>query len=209
MYKLYGRPGSGSGAVEAVLRLAEIECEIVDLSRWAEGEPPAELLAVNPLGQVPTLILPDGGIMTESAAICVHLADLHPSCGLSPSISEPSRATFLRWMFYLAANVYMSELRCYYPYRYTLDPGAADGIRQSALERRTFEWSVFADALGDRPFALGGKLSAVDIYAAMLISWVDDLDVFCERFPALRALYARVAEVPAIAKVWARHGMPV
>lgn len=129
MYKLYGRPGSGSGAVEAVLRLAEIDCEIVDLSRWAEGEPPAELLAVNPLGQV-TLILPDGGIMTELAAICVHLADLHPSCGLSPSVSEPSRAAFLRWMFYLAANVYMSELRCYYPYRYTLDPGAADGIRE-------------------------------------------------------------------------------
>ena len=180
MYKLYGRLGSGSGAVEAILRVANIDCNIVDLARWPEGEPPPELLAINPLGQVPTLILPDGGIMTESAAMCV----------------------------YLAANIYMSELRCYYPHRYTADAGTSDAIRQSALERRTFEWAVFADALGERPFVLGDQLSAVDIYAAMLISWVDDLDVFCERFPVLRALYARVAEVPAIAKVWSRHGMP-
>ncbi|MCO5163447.1 MAG: glutathione S-transferase family protein [Mesorhizobium sp.] len=208
MYKLYGRLGSGSGAVEAILRVANIDCDIVDLARWPEGEPPPELLAINPLGQVPTLILPDGGIMTESAAMCVYLADLHPSCGLSPAIGEPSRATFLRWMFYLAANIYMSELRCYYPHRYTADAGTSDAIRQSALERRTFEWAVFADALGERPFVLGDQLSAVDIYAAMLISWVDDLDVFCERFPVLRALYARVAEVPVIAKVWSRHGMP-
>lgn len=208
MFKLYGRPGSGSGAVEAILRLADIECEVVDLARWPEGEPPAELLAINPLAQVPVLILPDGSAMTESAAMCVHLADLHPSAGLSPTIGEPSRAAFLRWMFYLSTNIYMSELRYFYPHRYTADAFGADAVKQASLDRKSFEWSVFAEALGNRPFALGDRLSAVDIYTAMLISWIEDLDEFCARFPALRGLYHRVAEVPQIAKVWARHGMP-
>lgn len=208
MYKLFGRPGSGSGAVEAILRLADIDCEIVDLGRWPEGEPPAELLAVNPLGQVPTLLLPDGGVLTESAAICVYLADLHPSAALSPAVADPTRAAFLRWMFYLSANVYMTELRFFYPHRYASGDASSEAVKSAALERKTFEWSVFADALGDKPFALGDSMSAVDIYAAMLISWIEDLDAFCERFPALKALYRRVADVPAIANVWARHGMP-
>ena len=83
--KLYGRLGSGSGAVEAILRVAGIDCEMVDFDRWPEGQPPAELTAANPLGEVPTLVRDDGSVMTESAAICIYLSDLHSSAGLSPA----------------------------------------------------------------------------------------------------------------------------
>lgn len=207
--KLYGRPGSGSGAIEAVIRLVGVDCEIVDLPPWPDGEPPAELLAINPLGQVPTLVLDNGTIMTESAAICVHLADLHPSAALSPALAAPERADFLRWMFYLSANIYMTELRFFYPHRYTADLSGADDVRDAANARALIEWAVFSDALGGRSFILGEAISAADIYAAMLISWMEDLDAFCERFPNLRALYDRVARVPQIRDVWQRHGMPV
>ncbi len=37
--------------------------------------------SLNPLGQVPTLVLPDGRVMTESAAIILHLADQAPQAG--------------------------------------------------------------------------------------------------------------------------------
>ncbi len=207
--KLYGRPGSGSGVVEAAIRLTGIECEIVDLPKWPDGEPPAELLAVNPLGQVPTLVLDNGTVLTESAAICVHLADLHPSAALSPALAAPERADFLRWMFYLSANVYMTLLRSYYPHRYTTDVAGAADVRDAANARVLVEWTVFAEALGDRPFILGETLSVVDIYAAMLISWMEDLDAFCTRFPNLRALYDRVANHAGVRDVWQRHGMPL
>ena len=206
--KLYGRLGSGSGAVEAIVRLTGIDCEIVDLDRWPEGRPPAELAAVNPLGEVPSLVLDDGSVMTESAAICVYLSDRHPSAGLSPAIADPRRADFLRWMFYLSANVYMTELQAYYPHRYADDATGVEAVRRIAASRKTFQWSVFSGALGEKPYALGEALSAVDIYAAMLVSWVDDLDAFGARFPNLRGLYDRVNRSPAIASVWSRHGMP-
>lgn len=203
-YRLYGRPGSGSGVCEAILALTDADADIIDLDRWPEGEPPAELVAVNALGQVPVLVLPDGTIMTESAAITIHLADLFPATGLAPA-SGSDRAAYLRWMIYMSANLYMTELRCFYPHRY----GETDSVQVSAKDRRLVEWAVIADALGERPFLAGDRMSAADLYAAMLMSWAEDLDAFVHRFPNLGRLYRRVADVPAVAAVWARHGMPV
>ena len=61
-YKLYGRPGSGSAACEAVLALSGLPHEIIDLERWPLGGAPAEILAISPLGQVPALVLPNGSV---------------------------------------------------------------------------------------------------------------------------------------------------
>ena len=85
--------------------------------------------ALNPLGQVPALILPDGTVMTESAAIAIHLADLHPQLRLAPAKNSPERALYLRWMIYLAANIYVSDLRIYHPERISADPAHGDAIK--------------------------------------------------------------------------------
>ena len=202
--KLYGRPGSGSGVCEAILALARADAEIIDMGHWPDGEPPADLVAINALGQIPVLVFPDGAVMTESAAISIYLADLFPKAGLAPT-SDADRAAYLRWMVYMAANLYMTELRMFYPHRY----GEAESVRASAAERRLVEWKVLADALGDRDFLIGERMTAADLYAAMLMSWAEDLEDFVHRFPNLGRLYRRVADVPAVNQVWSRHGMPV
>lgn len=202
--KLYGRPGSGSGVCEAILALTGAGVEIIDLGRWPEGEPPAELVAINALGQIPVLVFPDGTAMTESAAISIYLADMFPKAGLAPQ-SDAERAAYLRWMIFMAANLYMTELRMFYPHRY----GETESVLASAAERRLVEWKVLADALGERDFLVGSHMTAADLYAAMLMSWAEDLDAFVHRFPNLGRLYRRVADVPAVNAVWARHGMPV
>jgi GST-like protein len=50
----------------------------------------AEMARVNPMQQVPALILPNGELMTESAAILIHLADSHPAARLSPAPDDRS-----------------------------------------------------------------------------------------------------------------------
>src|SRR5688500_5618965 len=77
MYELYGRKGAGSMAVEAVLEECALPYNLSEVKRDASRMPPAEYYAVNPLGQVPALKLPDGTVMTESAAIVLYLADEH------------------------------------------------------------------------------------------------------------------------------------
>ena len=77
------------------------------------------------------------------------------------------------------------------------------------MARKAVEWQVFAEALGAQDFILGDRLSAADIYAAMLVSWVEPLDTFFAVHSNVKAHYQRVAAVPAIRAVWQRHGMPL
>lgn len=205
-YTLYGRPGSGSAAVEAMLALTGVNHEIVDIAK-ADAVALDRLYSLNPLGQVPALLLPDGEVMTESAAMMILLADASPGAGLSPGSTDAGRARFLRLMVYLSANLYMSCLRYYYPDRYTADPDGGPAVKRAAAERIGFEWRIYDEWTAPGPFALGEAISAVDIYASMLMDWAEDRDLLFARHPRLAAVARAVAAHPRIAPVWARHGI--
>ena len=207
MFRLLARRGAGSMAVEAMLAQCGTAYEVEDLVRNSDGSLPEHLHRINPRGEVPTLLLPDDSVMTESAAIMIWLADKYPKAGLAPDPISPLRAQYLRWMVYLATTVYMSDLRMYYPERFTTDAASTAGIKAFALRGIAREFEIYADALGDGPFILGNQMSATDIYAAMLLSWVPDMAETFGRHPNLKTMYDRVVAVPAIAKVWERNGV--
>jgi glutathione S-transferase len=207
MYRLYARPGTGSVAIEAILETAGAPYEVEVVERSEDGRSPEKLARVNPLGQVPVLVLPDGQIMTESAAMVLYLADKYPKMDLAPPLSSSERAAYLRWVTYLATNIYMTGLCAYYPDRYTSDQNGGKCVKSAALARMAREWEVYATALGDRPFILGDKMSAADIYAAMQATWNFDVPAFFKKHPNLRQMYDRVTAHPAIAKVWGRNEM--
>lgn len=107
MYRLFARPGWGSALVETQLAWYCLPYEIEDLDDLFKSTTARERLRlVNPLAQVPTLLLPDGQVLTESAAITLHLADATQSADLVPGPGENARPAFLRWLVFLVANVY-------------------------------------------------------------------------------------------------------
>lgn len=207
MYKLYGRPGSGSVVVEAMLEAAGAPYEVELVERTQGGRIPQNIARINPLGQVPALTLPDGTVMTESAAILLYLADKYPETELAPAQNAPERAPYLRWLVYLAANIYMTDLRAYYPDRYTSDQNGGKYVKAAALARMAHEWEVYAEALDDKPFILGERMCVADVYAAMLATWNLDVPGFFKKHPNVRAMYDRVTAHPAIARAWARNEM--
>lgn len=105
-YIVHGAPGSGSVPIEAALTLIGIHYDVVgeDVVRDIAYNP--DVLTVNPLGQVPALVLPSGEVMTESAAILIYLADRYPDAQLAPSPGDKRRPAFLRWMTYVSAAFY-------------------------------------------------------------------------------------------------------
>ena len=102
---LYGAKASGSIAVEAALTLLGVPYALVEGATWAEEEARERVAPVNPMRQIPTLVLPGGEIMTESAAILIHLADLHAGASLAPTPADPRRSQFLRWMVYVSSAI--------------------------------------------------------------------------------------------------------
>lgn len=206
MYKLYARNGAGSVAVEALLSACGADYEVIVLDRKPDGSFEDFFLAINPKAEVPTLVLPDGSVMTESAAMMIHISEHYPHAGLAPLPGEPGRAQFLRWQVYLAAALYGSDLRLFYPQRYTTDAAGAEGVKARAAETMAQEFAIYADALGSKAFMLG-KLSAVDIYAAMLCTWAPDVGALFATHPNLKCMYDAVLENAAVSKVWARNGM--
>jgi glutathione S-transferase len=208
MYTLYARPGSGSAAVEALMAECGAAFRIEDVPRNADKSLPPAYLKINPRGEVPALRLADDSLMTESAAMMIYIADLYPAAGMAPALSSPQRAAYLRWMLYFASAVYMADLRFFYAARYSTDATHADGIKAKAIIDMDRDFAIFADALGKGPFILGETFSAVDIYAAMLISWAPDMPALFVRHPNIKSLYDAVSRRPQIAPAWKRNEMP-
>jgi GST-like protein len=203
MYKLYGRTGSGSLAVQVALEELGLPYEPI----WVGREPKdvAALRAINPTGRVPALQLPDGTVMFESAAMLIHLASLSEQSDFAPRPGTSQHATFVQWMVFLSANVYESALRVFYPARYSADgESAAPAIRSQGLEDYTANLNLITKGLA--PYVLGSDYSFADIYLYMLASWYpEDKSALYARLPALKAHTSRISQRPAVIKVEKDH----
>jgi glutathione S-transferase len=173
MYTLYTRAGSGGFVAEAALSMAGVPFEPVDVKRGPRDE---AFRRISPLGQVPVLTLPDGSSITESAAICILIADLHPGAALAPTPASPDRPHFLRWMLFMSSVLYPALLRSYYAERYTASPAGVAEVKQFALAESDRAFAILDAALAGRDWLVGDRCSIADIYLLMLGCWhpVDD-----------------------------------
>lgn len=205
MYKLYTRPGSGGFVVEAALALANAPFEQIDVPKTDQPDP--AFLAISPLNQVPVLTLPDGRSMTESAAICVLLAERHPDARLAPAIDAPARADFLRWMAFMSSVLYPAVLRFYYANRYTSDADGTKAVKQAAIAEMDRGFAVLDTALDGHDWLVGDLMSLADIYLVMLVAWHPDVDKARTAWPNIERLWARLRDHPLMKKLNTSHEM--
>ncbi|MEM7294059.1 MAG: glutathione S-transferase family protein [Pseudomonadota bacterium] len=205
MYKLYWAADSGALAPQILLEEAgvEYEREIYDLE--AGDEYSNAFLAINPRGQIPALTLPDGNVITESAAICLHIAESFPDANLLPAIGSAARAQVYRWLMYSVANLYETVLRLYYSDRYTTDAENQSPVEEMARTDLDRAWALLDAELGDGPFVLGADYSIIDPYLLMLINWHEQPDELRARHPKLGVLYASVLNRQATQRIWTQH----
>lgn len=203
--KLYGERGWGSALIEAQLEWYGLDYEfeaVGDLFKSARARD--KLADTNPIAQVPTLVMEDGSIMTESAAITLLLAEQQNDDSLVPSPGSDERATFLRWLIFIVANVYPT-------YTYADDPArfvfAIDA--QKDYENTVHDWgkkmySVLEDYAG-QPWFLGDRFSAIDIYLCLMTKWEPGRKWFEEHAPKLHSIATAAEQVEKLKKTWTRN----
>jgi GST-like protein len=206
MYTLYGKKGSGSASTQAALEIVGAPYRIVETASWEPNAAFTELLQVNPLGQIPTLVLPDGSVLSESAAILIHLGSAHPESGLLPR-DESARAQAIRGLVFIAANCYAAISVIDFPERWCEDADEAtqQRIRAGTRARLHRHWEMFADLFPAQPYLGGETVGALDILAAVVSKWSGSRAHLQQARPAFHETLLRIETQPKVAPVFAQH----
>ncbi|MDQ3067491.1 MAG: glutathione S-transferase family protein, partial [Actinomycetota bacterium] len=163
--RLHYLPGTAAMAPHATLAEIGVPYELVRVERDENGQVSEAYLALNPWGKIPTL--EDGElVLTESAAICLHLADKFPDARLAPPVGTPERAELYRWLLWLTNTVQMTQMRYFYPDRY-----GTEGVKELA-DAELAEHHARIDAhLAGREWLVGDERSVADLFLFMLTRW--------------------------------------
>ncbi len=205
---VYGALGSGSVPVEAALTLIGQPFDVVEGATWEHDEAVlARVRAVNPLVQIPALVLPSGEIMTESGAILIWLSDAHRQAKLGPAVGDPLRGQFLRWMTFIPASIYSLFWVRDVPSRLA-GPDKAQGerVKAATAERIADCWRMMDQQItpaGD--YLLGDRISVLDLYVAVVSRWGPGRNRFYREAPGMTPVVRRVDADPRLETFWAER----
>lgn len=153
--KLYWAPQTRSPRAIWMLEESgmDYDMELVDL-RGADRKDSDEFRMASPMGKVPAIS--DGDVhMSESAAICLYIADRYGSAKLAPSVDDSKRGKFLYWIMYTPAVV---------------EPAMSEKVSKVEVNRGRNGWGdfdsmiqVWDDALDGKDWILGDQFTAADV----------------------------------------------
>ena len=204
VYRLIGNPGCGSAIVEAAFALSGLSYQTERLEIWQPGPERERLFQLNPLGQVPVMILPDGSIMTESGAMVLHIIDRAPGAGLAPGPDDPARPAFLRWLVFLVASIYPTFTYGDVPARYVNEKEGQVELRAVTEAECQRYWRLVETGIAG-PWMLGETRSALDLYVWVMSHWRPGRQWFRDYCPKLSRIADAVDGDPRLAPVKAAN----
>ncbi|WP_141734053.1 glutathione S-transferase family protein [Oligoflexus tunisiensis] len=198
--EVFGRRGDGSDMAEAFLTLAGIPYDFMSLEKYDEPGPDRDrLLALNSLGQVPTLRLPNGKILTESLAVAVYAQTANPEAPLIPKDTNLI-PDFWRYAVMLVAAIYPTFTYGDNPAKW-VGEAAGPQLRKSTDERCKTLWRFMEQQAG-APYFLGTSMTALDIYVRVMTRWRPGPAWFEAETPKLLQIQHRVSEDPRLKSIW-------
>lgn len=188
--------------MEAALTLLNVPYALIDGATWASKRARDRVAPVNAMRQIPTLVLPDGEVMTESAAILIYLADLYANARLAPSHCAPIRRQFLRWMVYVSSAIYSLHWIKPDVRRIGAPQGARTSVVDAVHDRIAFCWSNMDRQLQPSLYLLGDELSVLDLYVTVVSRFGPWRERFYKVAPRMTPVVRRVDEDARLAAFW-------
>ncbi|HEY2628834.1 MAG TPA: glutathione S-transferase family protein [Usitatibacter sp.] len=201
---LLGSKGCGNAIAESAFALAGIPIDYEEVDYSADSPTRPRLLAVNPLGQVPALVLPNGTVMTETLAIIHHVNDHAPGLELIPPVGDAARDTFYRWAVFIIAALYPTFTYGDDPKKWVPDEEGSKMLRESTNRHREALWKELEAAAGT-PWFLGERMSALDLYFASMVFWRPGRKWFDANAPKISAIAKRAGALESVAPIIKRN----
>jgi glutathione S-transferase len=172
---------------------------------FAEGEQrKSEYLKINPKGRVPALVTPQG-IITETVAILLYIAQTNPAAKLAPLNDPFALAQIQAFNSYLASTVHVAHAHKRRGARWTDDAAAIETMAKKVPHNMAECFGLIENEYFKGPWVMGADYSIADPYLFTIASWLEGDGVDPKKFPKVLDHRNRMAERPSVKKVLARE----
>lgn len=202
MLQFFFAPGTCSLATHIVLEELGLPYEGVRLDLAGQAQRQPGYLAINPKGRVPALVTPQG-VLTETPALLVYLAQLQPEARLAPLDDAYAFARLQSFNSYLCSTVHVAHAHRRRGARWADDPAAIEAMQRKVPQTMAECFDLIERELLAGPWVLGAHYTVADPYLFTLARWLEGDGVDVARFPQVQAHLRRMAERPAVQRALA------
>ncbi|MRD48790.1 glutathione S-transferase [Caenimonas koreensis DSM 17982] len=210
MIRLYFYPATAAMIPHIVLEEIGEPYERVLVDRAAGAHKHPDFLGLNPNGLLP--VLTDGNlVLYETAAIVLHLCDMHPGAFLAPALRTAERAHFYKWLVWLTSTLQTTLIVYFYPERWVNEgneQGSAEVKAQAEMRVAALLEQLDAElARTGGPWFMGAKYTALDAYVFTLCRWTRNFSMQApaRSRPLLGPYLQRMLARPALQRVIAHE----
>ena len=163
-----------------------------------------EYLKINPKSRVPALVT-DQGILTETPAILVYIAQSFPKANLAP-VNDPFRLGQIQsFNSYLCSTVHVAHAHRMRGYRWSDDESTRETMKKKVPQNVGECFDLIEREYFKGPWVMGADYTIADPYLFTLARWLEADSVDPTRFPKVLDHRNRMAERPAVKKVLAHE----
>jgi glutathione S-transferase len=160
-----------------------------------------DFTTINPKGYVPALVLDDGSVLTENAAVLSYISTLDPRGKLAPKIGTPGFFRVLEWLGFVNSEIHKNLSALF-------KPTSTDEMKRAAREMALLRYGFVEKHLGDKLFLTGENFTVADAYLYVTLSWLGRLEIDISGMPKLSAYYERCRTRPSVQQARKDEGLP-
>lgn len=196
--RLYSMTGTCALSVHIALEWAGAPYELAMIDH---GDNRGDaFLQINPSGKVPTVVLDNGDVLTEAAAILTWIVDSFPAADLGASTDHPlERFRLAETLSFLTGEVHPAFGPFFAPANYAADETQFDALKAKSLERAASYMVDLDTRLETSNWLVGGRRSVADTYLYVLARWAENLPGGLRQFPKLTQFAKRMEADDAVA----------
>lgn len=204
---LFHLPGACSRVTLTALRLTGAPFEVTTPAMHRGGLSTPEFRRLNPLGQVPVLLI-DGKPYTENVAILFTLARLFPEAKLLPLGDPLTEARAISRLAFCSSQLHPCVTRIMFPERFCdTSPEAAARVREQSIAMLTTRLSVVEPVLSGQPWWLGEEPTIADVYLLWITGRLLQIGIDFSALPSVVAHVERTRRLDAVQWVMAQEAL--
>lgn len=203
--RLYHSPDSCARAVHIALEEVGAPYEQQRMSLKAGDQRQPDYLAINPKGRVPALVTEEG-VLTETAAILVYLAQRFPRSSLALPADPFAFADILAFCGYIASTLHVAHAHKLRGSRWADDPAAIEAMRRKVPESVGACFEMIETRFFRGPWAMGERFTIADPYLFVFAEWMEGDGVNPARFPKVIAHRTAMQARASVQRVNAMRG---